>query len=196
QEVRDALKQVDAALRLARIEKLYQTALAAEKTENWEQALNAYLEVLKIDQTIQFALDGEQRSVEQIQIAKRINYFLEKPDILTSDLQLQNAIRLINAATQINPKGAQLTSQLEKLSQLVQDAQTPIKVTIASDNLTDVAVYKVAKLGRFSTKELNLRPGTYVVVGARDGYQDVRQKIVIKAGQQPTHITIICKVKL
>lgn len=196
QEVRDALKQVDAALRLARIEKLYQTALAAEKTENWEQALNAYLEVLKIDQTIQFALDGKQRSVEQIQIAKRINYFLEKPDILTSDLQLQNAIRLINAATQINPKGAQLTSQLEKLSQLVQDAQTPIKVTIASDNLTDVAVYKVAKLGRFSTKELNLRPGTYVVVGARDGYQDVRQKIVIKAGQQPTHITIICKVKL
>jgi hypothetical protein len=59
-----------------------------------------------------------------------------------------------------------------------------------------VAVYKVARLGRFSVKELDLRPGTYTVVGARDGYQDVRQKIVIKPGQKPVQISIICKVKL
>jgi len=196
QEVQDALNQVDEALRLARIEKLRQTALAAEKAENWEQALNAYLEVLQIDGTIEFASVGKQRSLEQIQIAKRIKYYLEKPDILASDRQLKNAILLLNQAGQIKPKGARLAAQIEKLSRLVDAAQTPIKVTIASDNFTDVAVYKIARLGKFSVKELNLKPGTYTVVGARDGYQDVRQKIVIKPGQKPVQISIICKVKL
>jgi serine/threonine protein kinase len=196
QEIRDALNQVDEALRLARIEKLRQTALAAEKTENWKQALSAYLEVLQIDGSIEFASVGKQRSVEQIQIAKRIKYYLEKPDILASDRQLKNAILLLNQASQIKPQGAQLAAQIKKLSRLVDAAKTPIKVTIASDNFTDVAVYKIARLGRFSVKELNLKPGTYTVVGARDGYQDVRQKIVIKPGQKPVQISIICKVKL
>jgi hypothetical protein len=196
QEIRDALNQVDEALRLARIEKLRQTALAAEKTENWKQALSAYLEVLQIDGSIEFASVGKQRSVEQIQIAKRIKYYLEKPDILASDRQLKNAILLLNQASQIKPQGAHLAAQIKKLSRLVDAAKTPIKVTIASDNFTDVAVYKIARLGRFSVKELNLKPGTYTVVGARDGYQDVRQKIVIKPGQKPVQISIICKVKL
>ena len=196
QEIRDALNQVDEGLRLARIEKLRQTALAAEKTENWEQALSAYSEVLQIDASIEFASIGKQRSEEQIQIAKRIKYYLEKPNILASDRQLQNAILLLDQASQIKPKGARLTAQIEKLSRLVDAAQTPIKVTITSDNFTDVAVYKIARLGRFSVKELNLKPGTYTVVGARDGYQDVRHKIVIKPGQEPVQISIICKVKL
>ena len=196
QEIRDALNQVDEALRIARIEKLRQTALAAEEKENWEQALSAYLEVLQIDGTIEFASVGKQRSLEQIQIAKRIKYYLEKPDSLTSDRQLKNAILLLNQAGQIKPRGARLAAQIEKLSQLVDAAQTPIKVTIASDNFTDVAVYKIARLGKFSVKELNLKPGTYTVVGARDGYQDVRQTVVIKPGQKPLQISIICKVKL
>jgi hypothetical protein len=196
QEIRDALNQVDEALRLARIEKLRQTARAAEKTENWDQALSAYVEVLQIDGSIEFASVGKQRSVEQIQIAKRINFYLEKPDILASDRQLKNAILLLDQASQIKPKGAHLAAQIEKLSRLVDAAQTPIKVSITSDNFTDVAIYKIARLGRFSAKELNLKPGTYTVVGARDGYQDVRQKIVIKPGQKPVQISIICKVKL
>jgi hypothetical protein len=44
--------------------------------------------------------------------------------------------------------------------------------------------------------ELELRPGTYTVVGTRDGYQDVRQKIVVKPGPQSLRITIKCKVKV
>ena len=71
-----------------------------------------------------------------------------------------------------------------------------LKITIESDNLTEVAVYKVGKLGRFSSRELNLRPGTYTVVGARDGFKDVRHKIVVKPGQEPFNITVKCKVQI
>ena len=86
------------------------------------------------------------------------------------------------------PQGQKLTRRITALERLVTLAQTPVIVTIESDNFTQIAVYKVGKLGRFSQHELKLRPGTYTVVGARDGYQDVRQKIVVKAGQQALRV--------
>jgi 2-keto-4-pentenoate hydratase/2-oxohepta-3-ene-1,7-dioic acid hydratase in catechol pathway len=67
---------------------------------------------------------------------------------------------------------------------------------LESDNFTEVAVYKVGKLGRFASRELNLRPGTYIVVGTRDGFQDVRKKIIIKPGQGPMHIAVKCEVQI
>jgi hypothetical protein len=78
----------------------------------------------------------------------------------------------------------------------VEAAQTPIKIIIESDAFTDVAVYKVGKLGRFESRELSLRPGTYTVVGTRDGYQDIRKKITVKAGQGLVRIRIKCEVKI
>jgi hypothetical protein len=78
----------------------------------------------------------------------------------------------------------------------VDAAQTPVKIILESDNFTEVAVYKVGKLGRFTVRELNLRPGTYTLVGARDGYQDVRKKIIVKPGQRPMRIAVKCEVKI
>jgi serine/threonine protein kinase len=47
-EVKDALAQVDQSIRLASIETYRQKATAAEQAENWEQALSAYQQALKI----------------------------------------------------------------------------------------------------------------------------------------------------
>ena len=45
---------------------------------------------------------------------------------------------------------------------------------LISDNVTEVSIYKVGRLGNFMRKEINLRPGTYVIVGSRPGFRDVR----------------------
>jgi tetratricopeptide (TPR) repeat protein len=195
-EVREALLQVDQALRLARIAELQNQALAAEQREDWQVALKSYQAVLDIDRNVQFAGHGKNRAVEQIRIAKRLDFFLAKPDTLESDSQLKNAIRLIREAGDVEPRGPKLAARINQLERLVNIAKTPVKITIESDNLTQVAVYRVGKLGRFEVHELELRPGTYTVVGARDGYQDVRQKIVVKPGRQPIRVTIKCKVKI
>jgi hypothetical protein len=79
---------------------------------------------------------------------------------------------------------------------LVAVYRMPVNVIIESDNLTQVAVYKVGKLGRFSQHELMLRPGTYTVVGARDGYKDVRQEIVVKPGQPSVRVAVKCRDKI
>jgi serine/threonine protein kinase len=195
-EVKDALAQVDQAIRLTRIENYRQKATAAEQAENWQQALDAYLQVLKIDTNVQFAARGKERALERIRIEKRINFFLQQPAALESDRQLENAIALIAEIEEIDPKGPQLKGRFERLAQIVDIAQTPVKIIIESDTFTDVVVYKVGKLGQFESRELSLRPGTYTVVGTRDGYQDVRKNIIIKPGQSLLRVTIRCEVKI
>ena len=195
-EVKDALAQVDQSIRLANIETYRQKATAAEQAENWEQALNAYQQALKIDSNVQFAVQGKQRSLKFIHIDKRINFFLKQPAALESDRQLDNAIQLIAEIEKINPKGPQLKDRFDKLTRIVDAAQIPVKILLESDNFTEVAVYKVGKLGRFATQELSLRPGTYTVVGTRDGYQDVRKKIIIRPGQGPVRIAVKCEVEI
>ena len=195
-EVKDALAQVDQSIRLARIETYRQTATAAERAENWQQALDAYLQVLKIDANVLFAARGKERAQDRIRIDKRINFFLQQPATLESDQQLENAIALIEEIEEIEPKGPQLRERFERLVRIVGAAQIPVKIIIESDTFTDVAVYKVGKIGRFETRELSLRPGTYTIVGTRDGYQDVRKKIIIKPGQSSLRVTIRCEVKI
>jgi tetratricopeptide (TPR) repeat protein len=195
-EVSNALFQVDQAIRLSGIDKLRRAAQAAERSEDWKRALKSYLAVLDIDKNLQFAVRGKERALEQIRIAKRIHFFLAKPQVLESDNQLKNAALVLVEAKETTPRGPMLTAHINNLEKLVALAQTPVKIAIESDNLTRVAVYRVGKLGRFSVQELELRPGTYTVVGTRDGYQDVRQKIVIKPGLQSLRISVKCRVKI
>ena len=75
-------------------------------------------------------------------------------------------------------------------------ARTPVKISVESDDQTEVAVYKVGKLGRFTLKELNLRPGTYTFLGTRNGYKDILRKIEVKAGEKEMRVTMICREKI
>jgi hypothetical protein len=194
-EVRDALAQVDQAIRLARIETLRKEALRAAQAEDWKKALESYVAVLKIDPAIQFAVQGKRLSEERVMLEKRLMFYLERPSVLESDRHLQNATSLLEEVRKIEPRGLRLTSQIERLDQLVSTAKTPVRVTLESDNLTQVAVYKVGRLGRFTARDLDLRPGTYTVVGTRNGYKDVRQQIVVKPGKE-MRITVVCKERI
>ena len=51
--------------------------------------------------------------------------------------------------------------------------RTPIPVTLVSDGMTDVTVFRVGGLGSFAEHRLELLPGDYVVAGTREGYRDV-----------------------
>jgi tetratricopeptide (TPR) repeat protein len=195
-EVQDALAQVDQAIRMSRIEALREKALAAEKNEDWGKALESYQATLEIDNSVQFAVRGEARAQERVRIEKHMAFYLEKPKVLESDPHLANGIELLQEASKIEPKGPRLAGQIEKLDQLVKIAKTPMRVTLESDNLTEVAVYKVGRLGKFHTRDLNLRPGTYTVVGTRDGYKDVRQKMVVKPGEEGLRITLKCEERI
>ena len=109
---------------------------------------------------------------------------------------LRDAENLLEEASQIQPAGARLSRQIEGLSQIVAIASTPIRVALVSDNLTEVTVYKVGRLGAFERRVLELRPGTYTVVGRREGYRDVRRELRVVPGQEIEPLTVRCEEKI
>lgn len=195
-EVKNALFQVDGAIRLVSIDRLKEKSCTQEKAEDWESALKSYEELLKIDGSLDFAREGKKRSTTFFKLSKNITYYLNKPELLQSDQHLKTADRLVQEAQKIDLKGRQLPQKVEKLQSLVKMARIPVILTLQSDNKTEVAVYKVGKLGTFETRQLELRPGTYTIVGARDRYKDVRKEVVIRAGQIPPIIVIQCQEKI
>lgn len=92
--------------------------------------------------------------------------------------------------------GPRLEDQKQELSRLLKRAATPLKVQLVSDNATDVAIFKVGKFGRFSIHELELRPGTYVAVGSRLGYRDVRLEFKVAPEIETKPIVIRCEEQI
>jgi hypothetical protein len=65
-------------------------------------------------------------------------------------------------------------------------------VRLTSDELTTVTLYRVGTLGAFSSRDVELRPGTYTVIGSRDGYRDVRETFTVRPGGSLPPINVIC----
>jgi serine/threonine protein kinase/tetratricopeptide (TPR) repeat protein len=195
-EALDALNQIDAAARDDRIAALRRQAQTAEKTEAWPRVLDRYRQVLGIDPTIQFAVRGAARAEERLRLEKRVAYYENHPDDLANDAYLAKAEHLLAELRQVSPQGPRLQSQIATLDRMVQNARTTVVVTLTSDELTDVTVYRVGRLGGFRSRTMELRPGTYTITGARDGYKDVRHTIRIRPGQGPTQVAVQCTEKI
>jgi hypothetical protein len=195
-EVNDALAQADSALKGARIDEMKTRAINAEGSEDWKDALAAYQAVLAIDGSIQFALQGRERTLKRTQLEERIRFYLDKPTSLEADQSLNRATELLNEARQTGPHGPRFSTLIKEFDALVTSARTPIPVTIESDGITEVIIYKVGRLGHFKSKELTLRPGTYTITGARTGYKDVRHTLSVKAGHDSIRFTVTCNEKI
>jgi tetratricopeptide (TPR) repeat protein len=195
-EVKEALAQAEARLRAERIEALRQKASADEQREAWTGALAAYEEALVLEPNLQFAQQGKERSSVLAALERRMGFFLMQPEVLNSDTQLDQAVQLLQDLQAAPPAGPRFAAAREKLKARVQTAKTPVRITIASDNLTDVSVYRIGKLGRFAERELSLRPGTYILVGSRDGYRDERLELLVKPDPKPIRVTLICRMKV
>lgn len=173
-EPADGLMQVDQGLRLQNIGMLQREAMALERDEHWDAAATTYEEILKIDANLAFAIDGLANARSMASLHSTLDEYIGDPDRLSIPSIMQNATTLVVDITRMGDIGPRLAGQRDELSQLLKRAATPVPVELVSDNLTQVSVYKVGMLGRFNTTELALRPGTYVAVGVRPGFRDVR----------------------
>jgi hypothetical protein len=72
-------------------------------------------------------------------------------------------------------------------------ASKPVTVRFESDNLTRITILKVGALGAFESRTVELRPGTYTVVGTREGYRDVRRTIRVGPEGLPAPVAVRCE---
>jgi len=96
---------------------------------------------------------------------------------------------------QLPEKDSKLLASQRQLAGLVATAERLLPVHIRSDEATEVVIYRVGRLGRFSARTLDLRPGTYTVVGSREGYRDVRKVFTLQPGYE-VEILVRCEERI
>lgn len=191
-EAADGLVQADEGAKLQQIALSEVRGLAFERRELWDQAIELYSSVLEGDSTLLFAQTGLARAQARAGLDAKLANLIENPTLLFGDDVLADARMLLASASAETEKGQRLESQIEQLGQLVELASKPLPVRIESDQLTSVTLYRVGALGAFAAKELELRPGTYTVIGSRDGYRDVRQTFTVRPGRSLPPINVVC----
>jgi len=168
-------------------------AQAMEEGEQWKEALEVYRSILADDPTVVFAQSGSRRAAGRAALDARLQGFIDDPERMYS-IQVQEAARAALAdAASIQPPGPRLREQVSRVESLLAEALRPVRVTLQSDNLTEVVLYQVGRLGTFDRFQLELRPGTYTVVGTRKGYRDVRQQFTVRPGESAGPYTIRCE---
>jgi tetratricopeptide (TPR) repeat protein len=195
-EPQDGLLQVDQGLRLDNIATLEQEAIALEQSEHWDAAATTYEEILSVDANLAFAIDGLANARRMSALHTRLDDYIKDPDRLSVPSVMQQATKLVIDVTTMGEIGPRLAGQRDELSQLLKRAATPVTVELVSDNVTDVSIYKVGSLGRFTSRNLDLRPGTYVAVGARPGYRDVRLEFRVAPEEKMQPVIVRCEEQI
>lgn len=187
-----ALQDVDSAETAQRLSDLQLQSQAYEAKEQWAAAVAAYEQVLQIDATLLFAQDGLQHSGTRLRLDQQLSSVIDHPDRLSEKKIADATAQILRNAATLSPRGPLLQKQLQQLETVLEQANTLIPVTLHSDMATEVTVRKVARLGRFQEHQLSLRPGTYIAVGTRDGYRDVRRTFSVKHDSKPPTVVISC----
>jgi hypothetical protein len=195
-EPADGLLQVDQGLRLDDISVLEREAMSLEQDEHWEAAATTYEEILKVDGNLSFAIDGLSHAREMSALHKRLDEYVSDPDKLSVPSVQQKATLLVVDITRMPEIGPRLAGQRDELSRLLKRAVTPIPVALVSDNLTSVSVYRVGNLGNFTRRQLELRPGTYVAVGIRPGFRDVRREFRVAPEIEMQPVVVRCEEQI
>lgn len=189
-EAEEALSQARLQLSLSKINTHLQTAKALEQQEKWSGAVAEYQAALKVDKNLVAVQERLRRAQTRARLDTAMRRAIAQPERLASDAVLQAARTLQRKAQSIERPGPLLTQQLETLTRQLRESQIPIPVQLESDNQTDVTVLKVKRLGRFSRQQLSLKPGSYVAVGSREKYRDVRVEFVLKPGMEAQNVVV------
>ncbi len=178
------------------IQNFMQAAQQYEKTEEWQQAFDSFNSALALDPNLVAARVGAIRTKARTDVDNKLSGILEAPERLTTQTVHAEFSQYLAKSKAIPNPGPRLQQQLHGLELALQKAVQPVSIKLQSDNLTDVTVYRVGELGLFSEKQLTLRPGTYTVVGKRNGYRDVRQEFTVSLDSNQSVVTIQCIEKI
>ena len=194
--VADGLEAVKEGERVQAIAEYREKAMAFETQEAWRSAEQRYQAVLDMDDTIRFAQEGKARAAVRAELSETLTFHIGHPERLSEDKVLEEASAILDDASAVSNLGPKLEGQIARLADLVAEFSTPVQVRLLSDGKTEVVVYKIGTIGKFATHALVLRPGTYTVVGRRQGYRDVRYRLVVHADTPPEPLDVRCEEEI
>jgi len=191
-DAQSALTQARNAANQSEINNHLAKAQANAREEDWAQAVAEYDLALKQDPTLVATKVDRIKANARLQLDTSMTTLLKDPIRLADNQVYQSAQQTLADAKSLASEGSKLADQVEQLERAMVVAQTPITVTIKSDNQTLVTLYRVKQLGTFEQQSLALKPGQYVLVGSRAGYRDVRKEFTVAVDQAEQIIQIQC----
>lgn len=195
-EVTQALQQVEQEERTRTIGARLDTGRQLEAQEKWVEALKEYQAVVQLDATVAAANEGIARTRPRADLQQQLEVYLTQPERLFSAPVRSAAQSTLQRARQIQPAGPVLEQQMTQLAAWLARAEVPVQISLQSDNATSVVIRRVGELGIFTEKSLSLAPGTYIVIGTRPGYRDVRREMTVVPGKSPEPLSIRCEERI
>lgn len=192
-EAAEGLRQLDQAARTRDLGSTLTRAREAERAERWADALAQYRGALKLDPALLEAQQGVERCDPRAMVDAQLQAYVDRPERLFTQDGRNAARSVLERAARIAPAGPRLESQRNRVAQSLQQAETPMRIALASDNLTDVQIYRIGRFGTFERREVELLPGRYTAVGTRSGYRDVRREFTLLPGAAAPLIEIRCQ---
>ena len=186
---RDGLSQVEQRSTLSSIEQFHQKAIRAEAEERWPDAVKDYQQVLAVDASIKFAMDGRARAGARAEVDQKLVGGARRSRSAVVGATFAETVSLYQDAVKIADPGPRLTDQLNRLELIIAGASEPVPVVLTSDAATDVTISQLGALGKFSRREVQLRPGRYILIGSRDGHRDVRRELDVTPSMGPVEIS-------
>jgi len=168
-------------------------AAKAVSEEDWSAALVIYRAVLARAPQAGFASQGLAIAEDRERLHQQLDHYLQDPTRVYSDQPRANAEKLLESAANPPAGEVRLAEKTRRLQDMVTESKTPRTVTLNSDGLTTVNIYHVGRLGQFTSQQLELRPGTYTIVGSRPGFRDVRRTLIVKPGTEQQAVDIRCE---
>ena len=182
----------------ASLSSILANAKRLERNEEWASALSTYQAVLQRDPNQVSAKLGKIRSQARKRLDISIKDVLSDTLALARESQRQKAESVLADAQRIKNKGSVLRKQIANIEASIKQVDSTIKVSFTSDGLTDVNLTKAGakkiRLGKFSVKNLALKPGRYVISGVRLGFKDERREIELRVSEDDVqNYSITCK---
>ncbi len=191
-EVAAALQQAKDQETLTATTVQINAAQAAEATEDWATALAAWNAALAIDPNLVAAQEGQRRTQSRTNLDEFLTSTIANPYRLGDQAVYAQTEQVVADAERLLTPTPKLQQQLQQVKDFMARVKVAVPVTIQSDGQTAVTVYGIGELGQLTSHTLNLTPGSYVAVGVRAGYRDVRQEFVVGLDGQGVQITVAC----
>jgi tetratricopeptide (TPR) repeat protein len=191
--IAEALAQVGNTESQSGVNQQLARAASLEDSEQWAQALKDYQALLAEDPSLNQARVRLIPAQVRADLDADLAGYIEDPLKLSNQANFRKAqARLADARGIANP-GPRLSGQIDTVERLLAAAVSPVQVEFRSDNQTEVTLFRVAELGRFETRSMQLLPGRYIVAGVRQGYRDVRVEFTITGIEALEPIVVRCE---
>ena len=191
-ELKVLLSQVLAEEKSYRIQQVIRHAEQEIHRDNWQQAKADFAKVIKDMPENEIAIKGLKRANEILGFQSVLGQYIKSPYRLTDSGVLTAAKKILVQAKFSSKYSSGLKKQIEQLDNLIATFNRLIPVKVMSDNMTDVRVRGIGKLGVILHKTIQLKPGNYTFEGTRKGFKSKLLQVLIPYDQNNYSVSIIC----